>query len=32
MDYQKKTNVLDFNRKNNMFAVASQNCFFIYSQ
>lgn len=32
IDYEKKINVLDFNGKNNMFAVASQNCFFIYSQ
>lgn len=32
MDYERKINVLDFNVKSNMFAVASQNCFFIYSQ
>lgn len=32
MDYKRKINVLDFNRMNNMFAVVSENCFFIYSQ
>lgn len=31
MDYDRMTNALDFNRQSNMLAVASLNCFFIYS-
>lgn len=31
MDYERKTNALDFNPKKNVIAVGSLNCFFIYS-
>ena len=31
MDYERKTSALDFNSKKNVLAVASLNCFFIYS-
>lgn len=31
MDYERKTNALDFCQKKNVLAVASLNCFFIYS-
>jgi serine/threonine-protein phosphatase 2A regulatory subunit B len=31
MDYIRKTNACDFNKKKNSLAVASLNCFFIYS-
>jgi hypothetical protein len=31
MDYERKTNALDFNQKKNAFAVSSLNCFFVYS-
>lgn len=31
MDYVRKVNVCDFNKKKNSLAVASLNCFFIYS-
>ncbi len=31
MDYVRKVNACDFNKKKNSLAVASLNCFFIYS-
>lgn len=31
MDYMRKVNACDFNKKKNTLAVASLNCFFIYS-
>ncbi len=31
MDYLRKVSAVDFHQKKNVFAVASLNCFFIYS-